>query len=94
MLNGPVRDEQGRYVEEHISAREPSAAERELAEATLDALPFSRKELLYARVDLLPDQSGAPVVIEVELTEPSLFLGTAPGAARRFAEVLAQHTQP
>lgn len=90
ILRGPVRDEQGLYVEEHITAREPSPAERELAEATLDALPFGREDLLYARVDLLRDGDGRPVVIEVELTEPSLFFATAPGAAQRFAELVAR----
>ena len=44
-------------------------------------------DLLYTRVDLLPGPDG-PVVIELELTEPSLFLGfdsrSAPtGRARR-----------
>ena len=32
--------------------------------------------LLYARVDLIPGPDGEPVVVELELTEPSLFLGT------------------
>jgi hypothetical protein len=40
---------------------------------------------LYARVDLVPGEDGAPQVIEVELTEPSLFLTTDDGAAARLA---------
>ena len=43
---------------------------------------------LYARVDLVPDVNGQPLVIELELTEPSLFLATAVGSADRFAEVI------
>ena len=70
---------------ERISAAEPSADERELAEQALDAVPFEREELLYACVDLLP----GPVLLEVELTEPSLYLGYAEGAAERFAEAVA-----
>jgi glutathione synthase/RimK-type ligase-like ATP-grasp enzyme len=75
----------GLFVEERISAAEPSAEELDLAEQTLDAVPFEREELLYARVDLLP----GPVLLEVELTEPSLYLGYAEGAAERFAEAIA-----
>ena len=40
--------------------------------------------LLYARVDLLPRRPG-PVMIELELTEPSLFLGTIRASADRLA---------
>ena len=43
---------------------------------------------LYARVDLVPGDDGAPQVIEVELTEPSLFLTTDDGAAARFAAAI------
>jgi hypothetical protein len=46
---------------------------------------------LYARVDVLPGPDG-PVVIELELIEPSLFLGYADGAVDRFAAVLAALT--
>ena len=34
--------------------------------------------------------AGEPVVLECELAEPSLFLGTAPGAADRLAACLAE----
>jgi hypothetical protein len=40
-------------------------------------------------VDLIPDRAGAPLLLEIELTEPSLFLGTAPGAPDRFADAIA-----
>ncbi|GMA35516.1 hypothetical protein [Demequina litorisediminis] len=40
--------------------------------------------LAYARVDLLPTDDG-PVVLELEPTEPSLFLGTEPDAPARAA---------
>lgn len=45
---------------------------------------------LYARVDLVRDASGKPIVIEFELVEPSLFLGLHPRAAERFASALAE----
>jgi O-ureido-D-serine cyclo-ligase len=40
---------------------------------------------LYARVDLIRDQQGEPVVLELELIEPSLFFPFAVGSAERFA---------
>ena len=50
--------------------------------------------LLYARVDLLPDEAGDPVVIELELTEPSLWLSSAPGAADRLAGAIRTVVRP
>jgi glutathione synthase/RimK-type ligase-like ATP-grasp enzyme len=79
----------GLYVDERISATQPSHEELELAERALAAVPFAPDELLYARVDLLP----GPVVLEVELTEPSLFLGYAEGAVDRFADSIAAASQ-
>ena len=75
----------GLYIQERITATEPSPEELELAEHALAAVPFARDEVLYARVDLLP----GPVVLEIELTEPSLFLGYADGAVERFAAAIA-----
>ncbi|GAA4246241.1 hypothetical protein GCM10022255_016730 [Dactylosporangium darangshiense] len=84
ILTGPYEGTEKLYQNENISPRTPSGAERALAERVLAALPAPVGELLYARIDLLPTPDG-PVVIEVELTEPSLFFGHAPGAAERFA---------
>jgi glutathione synthase/RimK-type ligase-like ATP-grasp enzyme len=78
------------FAPEHIGARTPSDAEREVAKRVLAALPFER--LAYARVDVLPS-AGGPMLLELELTEPSLFFATAPGAAQRFARVLAARLQ-
>lgn len=81
------------WAQEDIRPRDPSPAEREVGEAVLEAVPFPRAELLYARVDLLPGLDGAPILLELELTEPSLFLSEAPGAADRLAAaILASHT--
>ncbi|MFC4044073.1 RimK family alpha-L-glutamate ligase [Dactylosporangium siamense] len=89
ILTGPDEGVDTLYQEESITPRTPSPAEHALAERVLDALPFDRSALLYARVDLLPTPSGDPVVIEVELTEPSLFLTTAAGAPDRLAAAIA-----
>ena len=69
-----------------ITARQPSAAELDVAARVLAALPFDT--LAYARVDLLPSDNG-PQLLELELTEPSVFLPYGDGAAARFAAVLA-----
>jgi glutathione synthase/RimK-type ligase-like ATP-grasp enzyme len=63
------------WAPEEISMRIPDARERAVAEATLDAVPWPRGELVYARVDLVSGDSGAPLLLEMELAEPSLFLG-------------------
>jgi len=70
----------GIYADEKVVATTASAAERELADAVVSELPG----LAYARVDLLPGADG-PVVLELELTEPSLFLALDPGAPARAA---------
>ncbi|MEU7871588.1 hypothetical protein [Dactylosporangium sp. NPDC049140] len=84
ILTGPYVEGGLLYQNEDISARTPSAAERALGDRVLDALPVPPGDLLYTRVDLLPTPDG-PVVIEVELAEPSLFFGHAEGSAERFA---------
>jgi glutathione synthase/RimK-type ligase-like ATP-grasp enzyme len=76
---------EGLYVEEKMSPAGATREELELGERALEAVPFPREELLYARVDVLP----GPLVLEVELTEPSLFLGYADGAVERFADAIA-----
>lgn len=75
------------FTPEHITSREASAAELELAQRALGAAPAS-PTFPYARVDLIHDASGTPCVLELELTEPSLFFDHAPGTAARFASVL------
>lgn len=67
-----------------ITPREASAAELEVAQAALAAVPCSGP-LLYARVDLVPGPDGSPLLMELEVTEPSLFLGRSAGAAERLA---------
>ena len=81
---GPTR---ALFAAEHITPRDASADEIAVAERTLAAIPFA-KPLLYARVDLIHDDAGAPCVLELELSEPSLFFAQAPGAAERFAAAI------
>jgi glutathione synthase/RimK-type ligase-like ATP-grasp enzyme len=79
----------GLFAAEQIDPRTPSDHERATAEAALDAVPFDRRDLLYARVDLLPGADGRPLVLEVELVEPSLFLRFDDTAADRLASAIA-----
>ena len=71
------------FAAEQISPRQPAADERALAERLLAKLPVAT--LLYARVDLIRDGRGEPRLLELELTEPSLFFAHSPDAAARFA---------
>jgi glutathione synthase/RimK-type ligase-like ATP-grasp enzyme len=80
---------EGLYVEERMSPVEAAEEELVLGERVFAAVPFAREELLYARIDLVP----GPKVLEVELTEPSLFIGYAEGAAERFAAAIAAASQ-
>jgi O-ureido-D-serine cyclo-ligase len=61
----------------------PDAAELRVGAQALKATPFEMP--LYARVDLIRDSQGEPVVLELELIEPSLFFPFAAGSAERFA---------
>ena len=79
---------EGLYAAEEIERREPSGAELALAEAALAAVPWRRK-LLYARVDLVPDDDGRPRVLELELADCSVFLDHDDAAADRFAVAIA-----
>ncbi|WP_407352665.1 RimK family alpha-L-glutamate ligase [Luteimonas sp. R10] len=77
---------------ETITPRPATPPERALAQ---QALAFAQRRFAldrpfaYARVDLIAGRDGAPRLLELELTEPSLFLEHAPGAADRLAASLA-----
>ncbi len=77
------------YAREVLTSARPTARERDVAEQVMDAAPFERRELLYARVDLLQSDAGEPVLLELELAEPSLFLTHAPAdVVDRFARAI------
>ena len=81
----------GLHAAEDLAAREATEAERAVADAALDVLDADG--LLYARVDLVDAADGTPEVLEVELTEPSLFLRYAEGSVERFARAIAAHAR-
>jgi hypothetical protein len=88
MLTGPDTGRDLQDYDEDISARTPTAAELSVAARALAAVPGGAKRLLYARVDMIPGPDGEPVLIELELAEPSLFFAHAPGAAERLADAI------
>jgi hypothetical protein len=95
LLEGPYRGVEGLFKEEEMAARDASAEERAVADrvvaALADVVPGAGDgPLLYTRVDLLPGPDGDPVLLEVELTEPSLFLSLADGALDRFADAIVR----
>lgn len=61
--------------------------ELQLAERALAGRPSN---LLYARVDLCRDGTGRPLVAELELIEPSLFLTQSPPALERLTAALGR----
>lgn len=94
MLQGQFRGAAGLYKQESMSLREVSDAERDLADR---AVAFARErlqadhpgeELLYARVDLVDGDDGSPLVLELEVVEPNLFLAFRPEAAEELAQAI------
>ena len=82
ILASTVEWEGAMFARERVAAGVPSPAERELGERVVAALPATA----YARVDLLPGVDG-PVLLELEVVEPSLFLHLDPAAPARAAAV-------
>ena len=77
---------EGLFAPEDITLRQPGEDERALAAAAHAAMPFGTP--LYARIDMIRADGGQPVVLELELTEPSVFLAHTPGSAERLARVI------
>ncbi|MFI9012030.1 RimK family alpha-L-glutamate ligase [Actinosynnema sp. NPDC053489] len=86
-------DPSGLFVRERLSGAAPSPAQRRVAEDVVDAAAgltgLRRADLLYARVDLIPGPDRAPLLLELELVEPSLgFRQTDAAAPFRFASAV------
>jgi glutathione synthase/RimK-type ligase-like ATP-grasp enzyme len=70
------------FLDEALTPATATDEQRQVAAAAVACAPA---DLLYARVDLL---GGA--VLELELAEPSLYLGFGEGAAERLAAAIAR----
>ncbi len=99
LLTGPHRPTRGLYQQEEMSTfaatpEQTGVAERAL-QVTADAVcGGDLSALLYARVDIVGGNDGNPAVIEVELTEPSLFMSLGKGSLDRFADAIAARVNP
>jgi len=80
---------QALFAPEQISPRVAKLDELRAGERALAAIPFDMP--LYARVDLIRDADGAPRVLELELTEPSLFFTHAPDSVERFVALILDY---
>jgi len=80
----------GVHVQEVITAREAKADELALGDAIIKFLvnKFGITPL-YARVDMVTNIDGVPEIMEVELTEPSLYLHLDADSPERAATALA-----
>ena len=88
----------GVYVEE-IARVDPGPAELGVGTALIDAvtavlvqrgLTASDAVPLYARIDVVDDPGSGPLVLEAELFEPSLFLGSHPDAVGNFVAAVQE----
>jgi O-ureido-D-serine cyclo-ligase len=91
MLQRGQADVQGLFKAERITPRQPSEDEIKVGAQVIGAMP---ETLLYARVDLIRDSTGKPNVLELELTEPSVFLTHADDSADRFARRILARALP
>ncbi|MGW4212489.1 hypothetical protein ACWEIJ_31180 [Lentzea sp. NPDC004789] len=85
--------ESGLYLEETLRGIEPDRGQVELANQALAAaaelLSLRRQDFLYARVDVVAGPDGEPLLLELELTEPSLGLKhTGEDAASRLSAAI------
>ena len=83
------RPAQGDFrVQQHLGGNHASALPpAELVAQARDALSRVESPLLYARVDGVV-RSGLFLLMELEINEPYLFLGTSPEAPLRFAKAI------
>jgi len=76
---------EGVGIERTMDRVTPTDEERRIAHAVMAALPVAP---LYGRVDLAPDAEGRPLLMEVEVMEPRLFLQECPEALEKLADAI------
>ncbi|WP_036959033.1 ATP-grasp domain-containing protein [Promicromonospora kroppenstedtii] len=91
LLTGPAEDTGELYAEEENSAYEATPEQIEVAERALAvARAATGADLTYARVDLVTGDDGVPMVIELELTEPSLWMKYGTGVEDKLADAVVK----
>jgi len=95
----PVRDDdlaaaEAMYDPDLVGPGAASQAELEAAAEIVAAVEerFGVRPL-YARVDLLMGEDGAPELIELEAIEPNLYHELVPGSAERFADAIVRRAE-
>ncbi|KOU33859.1 hypothetical protein ADK53_17535 [Streptomyces sp. WM6373] len=88
LLTEPGEMDNDRAAHPGAALHMPTEAELRTARAALAAVP-APGEPLFARVDLVLDGSREPVLMELELIEPNLFLGLDPRGPERLALAVA-----
>lgn len=89
ILSQGESERNGLFVVEEITSRTPRADEIVVGEKVLDLLRSRFGEApLYARIDMVDGDDGTPLVMEIELAEPSMFFHVAEGSADRYADAI------
>lgn len=98
MLDGPDVALEGIYKEERMSPIAVPDEEIQVARHVVRTAgrllteqagsEVVERPFLYSRVDLVSTDDGTPVLMELEMVEPSLFLSLADGALERFADAI------
>jgi hypothetical protein len=85
--HGPAR---AMLREDLVGPGHATEAQLSLAQMLLAELERRFAPPLYARVDLLENEHGEPLLIELEAIEPRLYLHFAAGSEARFAAAIAR----
>lgn len=85
VAEGELRVAAAMLEEDLVVAGTADAAQISLANAAHAEVAARFGLPVYARIDLVDDNDGEPVVSELEAIEPCLYLSTAAGAAERLA---------
>lgn len=89
IFSNAAQDHNGVFVKEKISSHRATAGERQLGERVCQFVAHRFGSApLYARIDMVATANGESQLMEVELTEPSLYLHTDPVAPDRAAIAL------
>ena len=82
---GGLVDDFSRGAEQPSAPGEVTDDLAAFATRVVGAIPKHLGDVLYARVDVVRDDTGGPLLIELELVEPFLFFEHTPDAAAPFA---------
>jgi glutathione synthase/RimK-type ligase-like ATP-grasp enzyme len=83
----------GLFAPEDNRPIQPTQREIDVATDAMRAVPSELGQLLYGRVDLVWGDDGEPLVLEVELAEPSLFFPQSPHSVNNLVKAVARATQ-